>query len=274
MAQIRKSALTGVQPGHLIPPATLARLTQSQLGDRLAHVASLLERANGTRDPVIASCYRQVAKAALTARPPGEVAQEVRNLRVKASQMGPSGPRDALLRRADELEAQNPVAPRRAGVRKAAGEPGLVALYDCDGTLFGVASEDDITEALDPGVVAKAASVGMVATHHPKTGRVTGFVHPDRVTPVIPEPAAQAKDTGPVKAGGETGMGEPRRTGPPAALPDDGPQAVLPGDLPDRQVIKMTPQTRRMIEKAVGEGVAEALGRDRRAARSRDPRRL
>jgi hypothetical protein len=33
-------------------------------------------------------------------------------------------------------------------------------------------------------------------------------------------------------------MGQPRVTGPAAALPDDGPQAVLPGDVRGRQVIK------------------------------------
>jgi len=53
-------------------------------------------------------------------------------------------------------------------------------------------------------------------------------------------PDEQARDTGPVNAGGTTGLGQPRATGPAAALPDDGPQATLPGDAqtPGRQVIK------------------------------------
>ena len=53
-------------------------------------------------------------------------------------------------------------------------------------------------------------------------------------------PEAQAKNTDPVNAGGTTGMGQPRVTGPDAALPGDGPQATLPGDAqtPGRQVIK------------------------------------
>src|SRR5208282_3707707 len=42
-------------------------------------------------------------------------------------------------------------------------------------------------------------------------------------------PEAQAKNTDPVNAGGTTGMGQPRVTGPDAALPGDGPQATLPG---------------------------------------------
>jgi hypothetical protein len=53
----------------------------------------------------------------------------------------------------------------------------------------------------------------------------------------IQSPEQQARNTGPVNAGGTTGMGQPRKTGPAAALPADGPQAKLPGD-PDRAVIK------------------------------------
>ena len=51
-------------------------------------------------------------------------------------------------------------------------------------------------------------------------------------------PDDQARDTGPVNAGGTTGLGQPRVTGPAAALPGDGPQEALPGDPPGRQVIK------------------------------------
>ena len=51
-------------------------------------------------------------------------------------------------------------------------------------------------------------------------------------------PEDQARDTGPVNAGGTTGMGQPRMTGPDAALPGDGPQADKPGDAAGRQVVK------------------------------------
>jgi hypothetical protein len=51
-------------------------------------------------------------------------------------------------------------------------------------------------------------------------------------------PEEQALDTGPVNAGGTTGLGQPRATGPDAALPGDGPQAALPGDVAGRQVVK------------------------------------
>jgi hypothetical protein len=48
----------------------------------------------------------------------------------------------------------------------------------------------------------------------------------------------QARDAGPVNAGGTTGLGEPRATGTDASLPGDGPQQSLPGDVPGRQVVK------------------------------------
>jgi len=49
---------------------------------------------------------------------------------------------------------------------------------------------------------------------------------------------AQARSTGPVRAGGTTGMGKPRVTGPGAALPGDGPQRAMPGDMAGRTVVK------------------------------------
>lgn len=48
----------------------------------------------------------------------------------------------------------------------------------------------------------------------------------------------QARKTDPVNAGGTTGMGAPRATGPDAALPGDGPQEARPGDAPGRTVVK------------------------------------
>jgi hypothetical protein len=56
-------------------------------------------------------------------------------------------------------------------------------------------------------------------------------------TPATPE--EQARNAGPVSTGGTTGLGQPRQTGPAAALPDDGPQKALPGDT-GRTVIKGT----------------------------------
>jgi hypothetical protein len=84
--------------------------------------------------------------------------------------------------------------------------------------------------------VAKTVPAGHVAVYD-QHGRFAGYVQPGDLT----DPAAeQARDRGPVSAGGTTGMGRPRRTGPASALPADGPQAALPGDaqVPGRQVIK------------------------------------
>jgi hypothetical protein len=54
---------------------------------------------------------------------------------------------------------------------------------------------------------------------------------------VRPE-ALQAAETGPVKAGGATGLGKPRQTGPAASSPGNGPHRALPGDVADRKVVK------------------------------------
>jgi|SRR5579863_10215126 len=233
MAQITKSVQAAYgMSARLIPPATVAKLSQDELADRLAYVAELSARADRTTNHVIAGCYRSVAKAALTARPRGEVEQEARNLRAKAAQLG-SGPGDMLLRQADELLARNPPAPRRAVVRKA-GDPvssaqtSLVALYDCQGQLYGVCEGSEIVPALDPDVTTKASSAGMIATHDPATGKPTGFVDPAAVTPVT---------------GGTAGPGKRRKTGPAAApAAEASPQEALPGDVPGRQVVKTAGQ--------------------------------
>ena len=70
-----------------------------------------------------------------------------------------------------------------------------------------------------------------------RDGNLTHVGDPKHLTPVLPQ-KPQAKNTGPVKAGGTTGAGPVRQTGPAAALPADGPQQALPGDVPDRQVVK------------------------------------
>jgi hypothetical protein len=82
------------------------------------------------------------------------------------------------------------------------------------------------------GNVRKASDDGLVTVTGPD-GRSY------RVSPeVLRSAEAQARNTGPVKAGGTTGLGKPRQTGPAAASPADGPQRAMPGDLADRAVIK------------------------------------
>jgi hypothetical protein len=61
---------------------------------------------------------------------------------------------------------------------------------------------------------------------------------PGPVVKTAMSPEDQARDTGPVNAGGTTGMGQPRLTGPDSALPGDGPQEARPGDARGRAVVK------------------------------------
>ncbi len=218
MAQITKSvhAEHGMA-AHLIPPATLAKLSQDELADRLAHMAKLTAKAARATNRVVAECYEHVAKATLTAMPPAELAQQVRDKRAKAALLGPVLG-DALLRQADELEARNPVPPRRTAVRKAQDAPVLVPMYDCNGKLTGVVDEAEVIPVTDAALVAKAARTGMV-TAHDDQGKLTG---------VVPPAAVRPPSNVTVNLGGTTGLG----------LPRNAPQQRLPGDVPGRQVIK------------------------------------
>jgi hypothetical protein len=64
------------------------------------------------------------------------------------------------------------------------------------------------------------------------------LARPGPVAKTAMPPEEQARNTGPVNAGGTTGMGQPRTTGPDSALPGDGPQDMRPGDAPGRAVVK------------------------------------
>ena len=222
MAQITKS-IQDWQPmvANLIPLATVAKISQDDLLDRLAFRADLEAKAELAASPVLASCYHSIAKAALTAEPREDVERQTRGYRAKAALLGPQMG-DHLLRMADDLERRNPAAPRRATVRKAQAEPSLVPVYDCNGKITGVVDEAEIIPVTDPEVVAKAASVGMAAVYDDR-GKPTGFVHPDAVSP-----AEIGTVRGPVNLGGTTGLGMPRNS----------PQQRLPGDGPGRTVIK------------------------------------
>jgi hypothetical protein len=62
---------------------------------------------------------------------------------------------------------------------------------------------------------------------------------PAAVAKETASPEQQAADKGPEPSPGTTtGLGEPRVTGPDGALPADGPQQQLPGDVPGRSVVK------------------------------------
>lgn len=113
-------------------------------------------------------------------------------------------------------------AVRKAGrVLSSANEAAIRAAAD---------SLQKVLASLPEAPVAKSKEGAMPATAAAKA--------PAQVAKETATPEAQAADTGPVSAGGTTGMGEPRTTGPAAALPADGPQAAKPGDVPGRTVVK------------------------------------
>ncbi len=130
------------------------------------------------------------------------------------------------------------------------------AVFDQQQRLIGMIDPELVTEVINdlPGAkeaigkayaravargrsarVTKTATAGRVAVYDER-GRPMGYARPEDIA----DPDAQARNRGPVNAGGTTGMGQPRGTGPAASLPFDGPQSMLPGDAqtPGRQVIK------------------------------------
>jgi hypothetical protein len=133
-----------------------------------------------------------------------------------------------------------------AQVAKGSGRQ-MRAVFDQQHRLIGMIDPDRVTPVITtvPGAkeaigkayaggvakargarVAKTVPAGHV-TAYDEHGRFMGYVRPGDLT----DPAAmQARDAGPVQAGGTTGLGQPRNT----------PQQRLPGDAqtPGRQIVK------------------------------------
>jgi hypothetical protein len=84
----------------------------------------------------------------------------------------------------------------------------------------------------------QAPTEGGPAAVTKEEGAMPGTTSADVAKDTAPSAEQQAAGTGPVNAGGTTGLGEPRTTGPADALPADGPQDTLPGDVPGRTVVK------------------------------------
>jgi len=120
----------------------------------------------------------------------------------------------------------------------------LIGMIDPDRVTMVVTSLPGAKEAIGKAYaravakarVTKTVPAGHVAAYG-QDGRFIGYVRPGDVADSA---TMQARNRGPVQAGGTTGMGQPRVTGNAAALPFDGPQSALPGDTqtPGRQVIK------------------------------------
>jgi hypothetical protein len=163
-----------------------------------------------------------------------------------------------------------------AQVVKASGSSGkqMKAVFDREGRLLGIIDPDDVQPVITslPGgketiaknraktvaaprrAVAKASADDDLVTVYDAAGRLYQVSRS-----ILLAPEVQARNTGPVNAGGTTGMGRLRQTGPADALPADGPQRALPGDVPGRQVVKTAGETARSRRLAQ---IAKATGRD------------
>lgn len=121
---------------------------------------------------------------------------------------------------------------------------GLTAVAKA-GRVLSSANEAKIRDAAKAlGDVLSSLPAAPAAPDQPVAKETEGTV-PAKTAETPAEPVAkertpeeQARDTGPVRAGGTTGMGQPRLTGTDASLPGDGPQGKLPGDIPGRSVVK------------------------------------
>ena len=100
--------------------------------------------------------------------------------------------------------------------------------------MLSAANEAEIRSAAD-SLNKVLAALPQAPTAGDTVTKEEGAMEPVTKEATPDEAAANAT---PVDAGGTTGMGEPRHTGPGAALPGDGPQRSLPGDVPGREVIK------------------------------------
>ena len=272
MAQITKSiAETHRLAAMLVPADILKSISQDELVDRIAEADRLGKRAADPSVPGdLRAAYKMRAQAVLTARPRDAVAREHLALIAKAAQL-PGAHADAVRERARRLiEEEQPPAPRLA-VRKAKADIAeMIPVFDQSGQLIGIADPGDITpvrgkpnptpeeNAQDgPGAENVAKATGMIAvydsggrpylTYQRHIRKSAGDLvtlydsagRPYQVpSSVLQSPEVQARNTGPVRAGGTTGLGQPRKTGPAASRPADGPQRPLPGDVPDRTVIK------------------------------------
>jgi hypothetical protein len=147
-----------------------------------------------------------------------------------AMEMDAIGKAAGLLRPGDLKVIEGFAAVRKAGrVLSSTNEAAIRGAVD---------SLQKVLASLPEAPVAKSETkeaAPMPATQTADQGAAAP-VAKEGTAPATPE--EQAVNSGPVNAGGTTGMGQPRATGPDSALPGDGPQASRPGDVPGRTVVK------------------------------------
>jgi hypothetical protein len=246
-----------------IPDAVAKSLSPGEYNDRLVEAVRLSAQA---ADPALSADLRKAAKiraqAVLCAQPRDVTTRQHRELIAKAA-TAPPAQAAAIRRKAEELiEELHPMAPRRGTVAKAKKAPGpdVTPVYNEHGQLIGIVDTDKITplgggrKPADPQQAAAAAPAGAPAAGQPVAKSATcvtvwdqhGRAYMTRRTairktasprpledgedPLAPlDPAAQARNRGPVRAGGTTGLGKPRA---------GAPATSLPGEVPDRIVVK------------------------------------
>jgi len=190
-----------------IPENIRKAISTEELEDRVLQAVELVRKSQQARTPGERRQLGEQARRILGARPRAETEAVVLAKMRKAEVIGNQDQAAELVRQAREELLMHPPAVRRgAPVAKAKakadddGQDELMARYDRDGNL----------------------------THVVRTGDAT---------PVTAPPEPQARDKGPVDAGGTTGTGQPAKTIAAAAVPAAGPQPE-PGDVPGRQVVK------------------------------------
>jgi hypothetical protein len=261
-----------------VPEAVRKSITTEELNDRIIEAARLGAQANDPAlSPELRSAARLRAGGILGAQPRQDTRAQHAALIAKAAG-APPRQAEAIRRKADELiEQEHPIAPGRAErVRKAKAEDDEeqpVVVFDQNGTVVGICDPADITPvqgkqatpaapaavAGEPVAKGQRLSIwdGYGNRHVTTRGKIRKTAEPrpgvydDGPLYAVLSPEAQARNRGPVKAGGTTGLGLPRTTGPASALPGDGPQQALPGDVEARAIIKsFGPQWRMMYDSA------------------------
>jgi hypothetical protein len=224
----------------------LQRLSRAELADRLVYSTELAQRIAKAALPAQKRTLTQEIIAMMRAQPRSATESDVAQRIAKAASVPNVDQGAAIRRSAQQLLDEQPPAPRNpdAGlvVKAAAEEDGLMLCCDEAGAVIGVCLQSALTPVLLPSEIAKATTPAHMTARagtsrnakapppghletYDKDGKFTGYVKPGDIA----DPAtAQARNTGPVNAGGTTGLG----------LPRNAPQTALPGDATGRQVVK------------------------------------
>lgn len=262
--------LTGLVPGDV-----LKQIDSAELEDRLVQASGLMGQVAKAATPGSGRQLGEQARQIMAARPRRQTEAIVVAKMAKAKALGDSPQAGYLERQAREELLRHPPAVRRVAKAKADDGTAPVVLFDADGRVLGLCDPEDILPvdgATGTGEMTPQppADAGIPAQDVAKSGRMIVYDQNGRrfatrgirtkikkaaddglVTVTGPDgrsykvsaevlrsAEAQARNTGPVTAGGTTGLGQPRKTGPAASSPADGPQRALPGDMADRQVVK------------------------------------